>query len=496
MDKKVFIFVIMTLAFFQMFGQNSPIELYKKAQNNLSTGQFSNAIELAGQIKTQLGQTNPKLETLLVQAYFYSNDIVNAQVSFEKLLKITPFSVQQSEAFKPYLDLGNQIKTALEREEKKFKEDIKKEKQNRIRRAQQKEKDNNNRNIQKLNRKRRTAKNADYFYKKAVKIGTKKAYDDYVTLFKNDKTIKIKTRLEFNNRLLRNRFGRDLYTFTIQGKQGLHYYDRSDNSKVKYYIRNQQYIKIVERDYRTSNPVSLYNPDHFYQRKVRKEMGVDFGQPKYDFLKRINLWNGTGSSKYFERYRYSSYARGVTGVVLSDNYMLIKSYNKVISMKYAKNNVYRYLIRPDRNFIGMMKNYVLEYGYVSVSSGQVNFKPYRTVRVLPSIDLSAKLKKQRKVAGNQYERTLEKVSENRAYYLESIPTPKTKNYYYRDSYSISFDVIMNHTKTVTDHRAFTVIDGKNNAVNFNPGGSINEFYRFYNALKFGELGHLPLDFAF
>lgn len=114
------IFPLVLLISFQVSSQSAK-ELYAKSESFFKLGDFDNAIIFTKKIK--LNKTNPKIESLLMMAYFNNVDIVNAKIAYEKLLKLTPYSKQQSTEFQSYIDVGKQIDEALEEKEQEFQEE-------------------------------------------------------------------------------------------------------------------------------------------------------------------------------------------------------------------------------------------------------------------------------------------------------------------------------------------------------------------------------------
>jgi outer membrane protein assembly factor BamD (BamD/ComL family) len=95
-------------------------EYYLQSETAQQKGEYSEAIIYAEKAKELLINTNPKIESLLMMAYFNNGDIVNAKIAYETLLKITPYSKQQSDSFQKFLDTGKQIDEALDKEEGVF----------------------------------------------------------------------------------------------------------------------------------------------------------------------------------------------------------------------------------------------------------------------------------------------------------------------------------------------------------------------------------------
>jgi len=117
--KKTILTTSLFLTLQMVFGQ-TPKTFYYEAKAFFENEEYSKAIGNAEKAKTQLGITNPKIESLLMMAYFNNGDIVNAKIAYETLLKITPYSKQQSDSFQKFLDTGKQIDEALDKEEGVF----------------------------------------------------------------------------------------------------------------------------------------------------------------------------------------------------------------------------------------------------------------------------------------------------------------------------------------------------------------------------------------
>ncbi|WP_211017977.1 TonB family protein [Maribacter sp. MMG018] len=123
---KVLIFIAFCL--FNIFGSQSmePIvaqdskEYYKEAETAFESGNYDNSIIYANKAKNLLGRTNPKIESLLMQAYYKNGDIVKAKIAYETFLKVTPPQKQSSELFESYKKTGALIDSAFNELERKY----------------------------------------------------------------------------------------------------------------------------------------------------------------------------------------------------------------------------------------------------------------------------------------------------------------------------------------------------------------------------------------
>lgn len=102
----------------------SPKEYYTEAEKQFDSGSYENSIIYANRAKNLLGRTNPKIESLLMRAYYNSGDMVNAKIAYETLLKVTPTQKQNSELFKNYKEIGLLIDYALNEQEREYQQDI------------------------------------------------------------------------------------------------------------------------------------------------------------------------------------------------------------------------------------------------------------------------------------------------------------------------------------------------------------------------------------
>ena len=161
--------------------QSSAIDLYKKAQENYNSANYSQTINLALQAKNKLGETNPKIEALLSQAYYNNGNIINAKVAYNKLLKLTPNSTKHSDNFKPFLELGKQIEEALQKEEKEFKNNKNKKKEEKVNRIINQYRQKNQRKINSI---KNGSRGEDFFMKKVIDEADNKAYNDLIKTFK------------------------------------------------------------------------------------------------------------------------------------------------------------------------------------------------------------------------------------------------------------------------------------------------------------------------
>lgn len=117
--KKAILLIVIILGINSIYAQTAK-EHYTIAETTLKEANYITAIQHAEKAKALLQKTNPKIESLLAFAYFNNGDIVKAKVSYNTLIKLTPYSKQQSDEFKQFIDLGNSIDEALEQKEKEF----------------------------------------------------------------------------------------------------------------------------------------------------------------------------------------------------------------------------------------------------------------------------------------------------------------------------------------------------------------------------------------
>ena len=176
-------------------------ELYNTAFNYYNDGEYEKSINMLDLLTTKLKFTNPKIEGLLFQAYFYNEDYKSAKIAYEKLLKLTPNSIKQGDDFKPFLELGEQIEDALEEEEEKFVKNREKRKteieKERMAEAESKEVIFRGNNSTKKIKLRKQQKDSDFFYKKAVALGDKDALKEFTKSFPNDyKVSEAKSKIE------------------------------------------------------------------------------------------------------------------------------------------------------------------------------------------------------------------------------------------------------------------------------------------------------------
>lgn len=131
---KIILFIsVLLITSFSTYAQTAKID-YTSAMAEFGRGNYKQAITYANSAKSALGNTNPKIESLLMVALFEDGDIINAKIAYETLLKVTPYSKQQSDSFQQYLNIGKQINEALKKEETKFQDNkIKEQKRSMIR---------------------------------------------------------------------------------------------------------------------------------------------------------------------------------------------------------------------------------------------------------------------------------------------------------------------------------------------------------------------------
>jgi|GEM_PF-2461540 len=136
---------LLFLCFSTLLAQSSK-ELYVQADAAMQTGDFESAIKYAEKAKVLLSRTNPKIESLLLSAYFYNQDFVKAKLAYETLLQITTYSTQNSVNFKAIMVIGESIDNSLEEIEKEFEKKQKQELDKRMREAKKIEKSYNEKN--------------------------------------------------------------------------------------------------------------------------------------------------------------------------------------------------------------------------------------------------------------------------------------------------------------------------------------------------------------
>ncbi|MFT4661039.1 MAG: tetratricopeptide (TPR) repeat protein [Patiriisocius sp.] len=98
-------------------------EYYLQSETAQKNGEYSDAIIYAEKAKELLNKSNPKIESLLMMAYFNNGDMVNAKIAYETLLKVTPYSRQQTPEFLDFVAMGKEIDKVLAKKEEEFKEE-------------------------------------------------------------------------------------------------------------------------------------------------------------------------------------------------------------------------------------------------------------------------------------------------------------------------------------------------------------------------------------
>lgn len=142
MKIKLALIILLSLSNLSVEAQTAK-EYYLDSETAQKNGDYSDAIVYAEKAKELLNKSNPKIESLLMMAYFNNGDMVNAKIAYETLLKVTPYSKKQSDSFQSYVDMGKQIDKALDKEEVKFQNNEANKAQKRIIKANQIEDDYN-----------------------------------------------------------------------------------------------------------------------------------------------------------------------------------------------------------------------------------------------------------------------------------------------------------------------------------------------------------------
>ena len=130
---------LLFLCFTTLLAQ-SPKEFYVQADAAMQTGNFESAIKYAEKAKILLSRANPKIESLLLSAYFYNQDFVKAKLAYETLLQITTYSTQSSVNFKTITAIGKSIDDSLEKMEEEFEKKQQQELDKRMKEAKKIEK--------------------------------------------------------------------------------------------------------------------------------------------------------------------------------------------------------------------------------------------------------------------------------------------------------------------------------------------------------------------
>jgi len=119
---KKILFLVLLLQGTYSFSQTTK-ENYLKAKEEYDLFKYSETINYLNKAKSQLGRTNPKIESLLMAAHYQNGDIVKAKIAYETLLKVTPYSRQQTPEFLDLVAMGKEIDIALAKKEEEFKEE-------------------------------------------------------------------------------------------------------------------------------------------------------------------------------------------------------------------------------------------------------------------------------------------------------------------------------------------------------------------------------------
>jgi TonB family protein len=176
-------------------GQQSPETVYNLAKKAFKAGKHSKTIALAQQAKSALGQTNPKIESLLAQAYFQNGNIVEAKLAYEKLLALTPASKQNIDSFKPFIALGEQIDEALGKADRVHRQNIGKR---RMEEADQIIVGYQAQEESQRERLRQESKGPEYYFSKVQKTGDIQSYEDFKKSFP-DSDLARKAEKELND---------------------------------------------------------------------------------------------------------------------------------------------------------------------------------------------------------------------------------------------------------------------------------------------------------
>ena len=97
---------------------------YRRAQDALEQRDYEASIEHALRARQRLGQTNPKIEGLLAQAYLRDRKPVEAKIAYDRLVRLTPAAYRRSDDFRPFRGLGEQIDRALAAAQKEHERDV------------------------------------------------------------------------------------------------------------------------------------------------------------------------------------------------------------------------------------------------------------------------------------------------------------------------------------------------------------------------------------
>jgi hypothetical protein len=311
-----------------LFGQ-TPKENYLKAESYLNNVDFKKSIVYAEIAKSQLGITNPKTESLLMMAYFNNGDIVKAKIAYETLLKITPYSKQQSTEFQRYIDVGKQIDNALAKEQNTFLEEVKSKKRAGEKKAEEieqaYEKDYNFKNT-KLESKAKKQENA--FYQKAKSSGNlesmKQALDEYVKTYPNSsKTYSAKEEIavikkeQFRIANQPNVWTKARASHTVSAYQNyLNIYpDGNYNADAEEYI---YHIKADALYVKIQKSTDLGNYEYYYKYYKRGKNFTDIEKA----LANYSLTQANGASKRKSWYSaikyYEDYSRYNHGIASSE----------------------------------------------------------------------------------------------------------------------------------------------------------------------------------
>ncbi len=182
MSKVIYTFFLL-LCFSTLIAQ-APKELYLQAEEALQKGDFKTAIIRAEKAKALFPNTNPKIETFLLSAYFFNQEFVKAKIAYETLRKITPASKQNTADFLAIMAMGKSIDASLEAEEKEFEKQQQLELQKRMTEAYKIE----NNNSKSLTAKKETQQNhsaESKIYKKAKQSGNLEDLKTFTDAFPN-----------------------------------------------------------------------------------------------------------------------------------------------------------------------------------------------------------------------------------------------------------------------------------------------------------------------
>ena len=309
--KKILIIIILQFSITLMFAQNAK-QYYSQACEAYKEAQFNKTITYLKKCKSIIGSTNPKIEGLLMQAYYNNNDIIKSKIAYDNLLILTPKIYQESELFKNYKMLGKQINSAYNLAEENFqKERIKKaniviSEINVKIESQRKQKQNNKKGEEYFYNKIKNSLDADLlaeykssfpdsknivnieksikeidYWKYAKSKNTKSSYENYIDKYPRGKFIlELKPIMA---KIDKNAYNKAINTYT---QESLNHYLYSYKSK--YYLGN-------------------------YKSQVKQKLKERI---EYDaYLKAKNSNDIYYYNEYIEEYPYGKYADEINNVI-------------------------------------------------------------------------------------------------------------------------------------------------------------------------------------